>query len=237
MIAEMAMAGINIAEGYSQAKIKQKQAKAQYEYERSAAANKALTTAASNMTQMADANVARANQFRQNNAIFKSYGNQVGQEARQAAATLDGLNSTKFDQRLQAAGNLGAMTAAASAAGVGGSSIEQVKQTERLRQQRADDAIDSAIETTQYNRGLTQTGLMDSAFNQLDSSPIFANSTYQAEDLVMDTSGQYKYTFGKAMMDGFNGSQGNLNNIGLNLSSFMKSNSGTVSSNSGATRV
>lgn len=191
------------------------------------------------MTQMADANVARANQFRQNNAILKQYGNSVGQEARQASAVFDGLNSSKFEQRLQAAGNLGAMTAAAAGSGVGGSSIEQVKQVERLRQQRQDDAIDDASEQSKYNRAVTQTAMMDSAFNSLDSSPIMASLNYQATDLVMDTSKQYKYTIQRAAMDGFNGYQGNMNNTGINLSGFTKggASGGSSGSSSGATRL
>lgn len=218
MWAQIAMAAVNIVEGWGQASSKKKLAKAQYNYERSAAANEALNNASNNALAMADANLARYNQWRQDKKTMDSMGEALSQNSYNYGKTMDALSSNRFEQRISAAGNLGAIAASAAAAGVGGSSVDVVQQTEQMRQARQDNAMQNAIDDAQYVQGLNRTAIVDNAYSQLSTDPVFANLNYQAERMVVDNSWQHKYSLGKAAMDGFNGFSGNMNNIGINAS-------------------
>lgn len=224
MWAQIAMAAVNMVEGWSSASSKQKLAKAQYQYDKSAAANKALNNASNNMLQMADANLARFNEWRQNKQTMEKFGSDWSQNAYNSAKVIDGLNSRKFEERLANAGNLGSIAAAASAAGVGGASVEQNSQVERLRQARQSDASSNQIRDAQYADGLNRVALIDNAYNSLTTGSNFANLNYQAQDMVVDNSWASKYSLGKAAMDGVNGFSGNMNNIGINASDWTASN-------------
>lgn len=218
MWSQIAMSAVNMIEGWSQASSKRKLAKAQYNYDKSAAANKALNNASNNMLQMADANLARYNEWRQNKQTMDKFGSDWSQNAYNSAKIIDGLNSKKFEDRLASAGNLGSIAAAAAAAGVGGASVQQNLQVERLRQQRQDDANSQQLQDAQYADGLNRVAMIDNAYKQLSTDPVFANLNYQAQDMVVDNSWAEKYTLGKAAMDGMNGFSGNMNNIGINAS-------------------
>lgn len=224
MWVQIAMAAVNMIEGWSQASSKRKLAKAQYNYEKSAAANKALNNASNNMLQMADANLARYNQWRQNKQTMDKFGTDWSQNAYNSAKVIDGLNSRKFEERLANAGNLGSIAASAAAAGVGGASVEQNSQVERLRQARQSDVSSNQIRDAHYADNLNRVAMIDNAYNQLTTDANFANLNYQAQDMVVDNSWAQKYTLGKAAMDGMNGFSGNMNNVGINASEWTANN-------------
>lgn len=218
MWVQLAMAAVNMIEGWGQASSKQKLAKAQYNYERSAAANEALNNASNNMLQMADANLARYNQWRQDKKTMDNMGEALSQNSYNQGKIMDGLNSQRFEQRIANAGNLGAIAASAAAAGVGGSSVDVIQQTEEMRQARQNNAMSQSIEDAQFVNSLQRTAIVDNAMSQLSTDPVFANLNYQAERMVVDNSWAEKYTLGKAAMDGMNGFSGNMNNIGIDAS-------------------
>lgn len=231
MIANFIMAGVNMLEGYGQAKTKQKLAKAQYKLDSARADIKEWTTASSNMMAMADASARDFEMRRQNKKKLEAYGEQVSQEAWNAANQADQMNKSRFESRLQQMGNLGSVIAAAAAAGVGGSSVEDVYNAEQLRQTRVEEQASHDMADWQYARNLNQTSMMDNAFNSLDlSAGNFANLTYSTRDMVTDNSWQHKWSIGKGLMDGANGFMGNMDKLGLDVSALTGKATGETAS-------
>lgn len=222
MIANFIMAGVNMIEGYGQSQWKGKLAKAQYKLDSTRADIKTWQTASNNMLAMADASARDFDMRRQNKKKLEAYGEQVSQEAWNAAKQADAMNKSRFESSLQNSANLGSIVAAAAAAGVGGSSVEDAYNAEQLRQIRQDEQASRDMADWQYSRNLNQISMMDNAFNGLElSAGNFADLTYQARDMVTDNSWQHKYSIGKMAMDGVNGFMGNMDKVGVNASSLM----------------
>lgn len=220
MWAQIAMAAVNTLEGWSTSRANRQLASAQYEYNRSAASNRGLANAAQNMMSMADANVNRYKQWRQNKLEQDAYGKAWSQQGYNSAKTMDALNSRAFEQRLAAAGNLGSMIASAAAAGVGGASVTQNMQVEELRQARQSDAMAQSKVDAQYADNEQRLALIDNSTRGISFDPLFSGLNYQAVDMTTDTSWQHKYSLGKAAMDGYNGFTGNMNNLNVDASNF-----------------
>lgn len=214
----IAMAATNILEGYDMASHKNKLAKATYKYERGRAQNAALANASQNMLNMADANVARYQQWRDNKKKLGAMGEAYSQDSRNFGKQIDQMNSAKFEQRLQAAGQLGSILAEAAAAGVGGASVEQVYEAEKFRNERQQWAMSEQIKDAEYAHTMNQVAILDNGYNSLDSTTVFSSLNYQAQDLVIDNSWKEKYTLQQGAMDGFNGFTGNMNNLGIDMS-------------------
>lgn len=231
MIANFIMAGVNMLEGFAQSEWKGKLAKAQYKLESTRADIKTWQTAGANMMAMADASNRDFEMRRQNKKKLEAYGEQVSQEAWNAANQADQMNKSRFESRLQQMGNLGSVIAAAAAAGVGGGSVEDVYNAEQLRQSRVEEQASRDMGDWQYARNLNQISMMDNAFNSLDlSAGNFANLTYATRDMVTDNSWQHKWSLGKGLMDGVNGFMGNMDKIGVDASAITGKAAGETAS-------
>lgn len=231
MIGNFIMAGVNILEGIGQSGYKEKLAKAQYKLDSARADIKTWQTAGANMVAMAEASNRDFEMRRQNKKKLEAYGEQVSQEAWNAANQADKMNKSRFESRLQNMGNLGSVIAAAAAAGVGGSSVESVYNAEQLRQSRMEEQTSRDMADWQYARNLNQVSMMDNAFNSLDlSAGNFANLTYAARDMVSDNSWQHKWSLGKGLMDGANGFMGNMDKLGLDVSALTGKAAGAAAS-------
>lgn len=231
MWAQIAMAAVNVVEGWSMSGVKRKVAKAeyglqkaQYELDKTRGQNADLANAGNNMLAMANASAQDFERRRSNKKALRAYGEAVSQEAWNAAKQADAMNSQKFEAQLAQAGRLGSITAAAAAAGVGGSSVDAVYNTELMRQDRMEQAASQQMDDWQYARNLNQISMMDNIYDSLDMGVSFADVNYKANELVVDNtfdnSWQHKYSIGKAAMDGMNGFMGNMNNIGINVQDF-----------------
>lgn len=222
--AQIAMAAVNVLESYGQADSKYKLAKAEYNYQKGQAENKALANASQNMLNMADANVARYQQWRDNKKSLEAMGEQYSQDQWNFGKQIDAMNSSKFEQRLEAAGNLGSILAESAAAGVGGASVEAVYETEKFKQERQQWAIDNQIKDAEYAHRLNQSAILDNGYAALDGGTQFASLNYQAMDMVTDTSWQHKFTTtnlilgtGPAMKAAVNGFSGNMDAVGFKI--------------------
>lgn len=231
--AQVAMAAVNVLEGYGKAKSQHKLAKAQYNLEEGRATNAALIRASENQLSMATANLDRYMQQKQNKKNMEAMENALHSDSFNYARQLDGLASNKMNERLMGASALGSLAAQAGAAGVGGASVDALADTERLRQLRVDQALDDQIKDAQIVHNQNQTAILDNGYASLDDSYIFAGLDYTPKDLVFDNSWQYEYKTrdlilgtGKAGQDAFNGFSGNMNNVGIDLSSIMGKSSG-----------
>lgn len=231
MWAQIAMAAVNVVEGWSMSGTKRKVAKAeyglqkaQYELDKTRGQNADLANAGNNMLAMANASAQDFERRRSNKKALRAYGEAVSQEAWNSAKQADAMNSQKFEAQLSQAGRLGSIAAAAAAAGVGGSSVDAVYNTELMRQDRMEQAASQQMDDWQYARNLNQISMMDNIYDSLDMGVSFADVNYKANELVVDNtfdnSWQHKYSIGKAAMDGMNGFMGNMNNIGINVQDF-----------------
>lgn len=226
--ANIAMAAINVIESYGQAQSKYKLAKAQYKYQKGQAENKAVANASQNMLNMASANVARYQQWRDNKKTLEAMGDQYSQDAWNFGKQIDAMNSQKFEQRVAAAGNLGSILAEAAAAGVGGASVEAVYETEKFKNDRQQWAMDNQIKDAEYAHRINQSAILDNGYNALDGGTQFSSLNYQAMDMVTDTSWQHKFTTtnlvlgtGPAMKAAVNGFSGNMDAVGFNVGGMM----------------
>lgn len=217
MWAQIAMAAINIVEGYGKSKTNRMLAEAQYKLDKGREDNKQLVRDAQNELSIANANLTRYQQQRQNERVGKAMEQQDEQEAFNWGKQVDGLTSARFDQRIEGASALGSLSAQAAFAGVGGASIEQVRMTEEARQVRADAAIVQGLKDAKYVAALSKAAIIDNGYNQLDDSYVFADLDMTPKGLVMNNAWQHKYSLGSAAMDGMNGFSGNMDKVGVNL--------------------
>lgn len=219
----ISLAAVNVLDTYNKSGAQQTLAKAEYEYQKGAAQNKALANASQNMLNMADANVARYQQWRDNKKTMEAMGDQYSQDQWNFGKQIDAMNSSKFEQRLQAADNLGSILASAAAAGVGGASVEAVYETEKFRNERQQQAMSQQIKDAEYAHTLNQVAIMDNGYNALDSGTQFASLNYQAQDMVTDTSRQHKFNVGTTLRSAVSGFSGNLDSMGINISGLLNS--------------
>lgn len=219
MWAQIAMAAINIVEGYGKSKTNRLLAEAQYKLEAGREENKQMVRDAQNELSIANANLTRYQKQRQNERIGKAMEKQDEQEAFNWGKQVDGLTSARFAQRVEGASALGSLSAQAAFAGVGGASIEQVRMTEEARQARADAAVVQGLQDAKYVSALSKSAIIDNGYNQLDDSYVFADLDLTPKGLVMNNAWQHKYTLGSMAMDGMNGFSGNMDKVGINLQS------------------
>lgn len=218
--AQIAMAATNIIMGADQADTQYKAAKMQYKYQESEATNDALGRASNNILRMASANSARMEQWSDNKRKLDAMGKAWNEHTYNVGAQRDSIAANKFESQLQNAGMMGSIIAQAAASGVGGASVEQVMQTEQLRRDRVDQTFDK--QTTQLNvaDAAMANAIVDKGLSSLDFTTVFSDLDYTPKDLVIDTSSQFKYSLGKAAMDGMNGFSGNMDKLGMNLKNF-----------------
>jgi hypothetical protein len=82
------------------------------------------------------------------------------------------------EQGLRDMEHLGAVTARASAAGVGGGSVAAVSFTQRLQQARAKEQVDQRQGQMTYELIKQRSGIMSAAESRLDISPLSANQDF-----------------------------------------------------------
>ena len=226
--ANIAMAAVNVIESYNMAGAKFKHAKAQYKLEEGRAQNKQLIQHSNNLFEAATANLNRYQQQRDNAKKMDAGAEALRQDTWNYGKQIDGMNSGRFEQRVQAAGALGSLMAQAAFAGVGGSTVDMVADTEAMRQARSDQAIADQIKDAGYVHALNQTSIIDNTFSSLDDSYIFAGLDYSPKDLVFDQSWEHKFTTtnlvlgtGPAMKAAVNGFSGNMDAVGINVGGMM----------------
>lgn len=217
-IASLALGGANLLTGASDARTNRKVAKAQYELDKGRAERKAALVAESNKIAAGAASLQRLEQSLQNKRLGRRLEADMDVASKNYSQQLDQMSADKFTSRLQSAAVVGSISAMAASAGVGGASVEMVEQTERMRQARVENALDKDTTNLNYAKNATLAGLIDNYNASYDRRDIYADIDYTAPDLVIDTSYQYRYNPLQAVGDFVSGSQGNVSNLGLNIS-------------------
>lgn len=169
---------------------------------------------ADNILRKAKGDLARYQQARGN-----KYKLIAGAEAEESQRTnllrlTDDAVRGSFDRRIAASEEAGALAAATGGAGIGGSSIDMINATNRIRNQRVDELSERQLDTATYdaNRAIEQTktatilGLDDVQFND-DINYMQATESYIKEpswaEIGMQAGMQFASTFNS--MDGFKG--------------------------------
>ena len=140
------------------------------------AANKVRT--AQNEQRAASLSLAAAVRSMGDDAILTNAGDASDNAAVLIARTQESWTRGNFEQGLRDMEALGALTARASAAGVGGASVQAVSSSLRLAQARRDERRDEQQQEQTYEMLKQRTGIMPAAVSRMDLSPLQANMDY-----------------------------------------------------------
>lgn len=160
-----------------QALEKGKEAKAQAKVDKVTFASNTKVTnlnrAADNQLTKVKGDLARYQQARSNKYKLISGAESIEAQRTNMARLSDEAVRGSFEQRIAASEVAGALAASAGAAGIGGSSLDMIDASNRIRQQRAEEIANRQTDTQLYDaqRGIDQTaaatilGLDDVQFN------------------------------------------------------------------------
>lgn len=105
-------------------------------------------------------------------------GNADADAADLIARTQQAWTSNKFEMGLRHLEQLGAYTARAAAAGVGGASVQQTSYSVRLQQDRVAKQMDQRENSLSYELIKQRSGIMPATVSRLDVSPLSPNIDY-----------------------------------------------------------
>lgn len=105
------------------------------------------------------------------------------------ARTHESWTRGNVEQGLRDMEQLGALTARAAAAGVGGSSVNAVSYSMRLQQARLSERTAEKQDETDYELIKQRSGIMPAATSRLDLSPLSANMDYSTNAVAEGSSG------------------------------------------------
>jgi hypothetical protein len=151
-------------------------------------AAKKVVQEARNARAAVDSDVARWSQSLKNKRILDEGGERSGQVLNETLHGMDRAVNQGVFARIEASRFLGATTATAAALGVGGSSIDQIKDTiqmqQALQEQASDDDLHAKVIAGYRQRG----NVMADAIGALDFSAITANMDRDVIDTAHDSS-------------------------------------------------
>lgn len=105
-----------------------------------------------------------------NQRLIEAAGEQYNAFGQNMGRTLDQATTGSMQRRIQAAEEAGAMTAAAATAGVGGSMVQMLNGTVRLRNAVMEQEIDKQQGYATYDQVIQRAGVMQNAYDQWDYS-------------------------------------------------------------------
>ena len=105
-----------------------------------------------------------------NQRLIEAAGEQYNALGQNLGRTMDQATTGSLQRRIQAAEEAGAMTAAAATAGVGGSMVQMLNGTMRLRNAIVEQEIDKQQGYATYDQMIQRAGVMQNAYDQWDYS-------------------------------------------------------------------
>lgn len=204
----------------------------------------AQKVASTNAMRLASNAIAAANAASQNQA--RSVGNQqrvqqVGAKAdtltQNLVRTAQGMVKGSVDDRIRSAEQLGAVTAQASAAGIGGGSVAAVRSALNIQASRSAQAITDKAKDQSYDGLVQRFGLQSAAYTTMDLNQSIAQINYAqdvfvpqvapivAADFAQDPTSQGQLAYfggtdwaatGKQASDLFNSGSGNQGSYSTN---------------------
>lgn len=208
------MAGVMAFQAIEKGKGEKGQAKVSKFQQKSAVKVENTQRAADNILRKAKGDLARYQQANANKYKLIQGAEAVESQTTNLLRLTDQATRGGFDARIAAAEEAGALAAASGGAGIGGSSVDMINSTQRIRSQRVQELNDRALAATteDTNRTIEQTrratilGLDDIQFND-DINYHQAQEQYIKEpswaEIGMNAGMQFASTFNS--MDGFQG--------------------------------
>ena len=164
----LATAGMQLLQGISQ----RNQAKEQAKLEQTNADATNIVRAGNDQLAAAVGSLNRWRQSVGNQRTIEQYADNSATLQTNLQRTYQNLNSTSLEQRLVAAQEAGAATAAMNAAGLGGNTRDMINSTLQIAAQRKQDLLSDQKRATGYDVAQQLAGMTDNLAYQLDDSTI-----------------------------------------------------------------
>lgn len=155
-----------------------------------------------------------------NQRVMDAAGRNIDNITENIGRNLDAATSGTLMSRIAAAEELGAVAAGASAAGAGGSSVEQYNNTLRLNEAMQEEAANRGVDSDSIHASQARGYALTDAIASIDNSRYFAD-----QDYTINVDHHNQSTFGKFLTLGvaaaatyFGGAQAGQAVIGLNES-------------------
>lgn len=137
-----------------------------------------ITQKPGNERRAKEAELQRFNQTLGNKKLLEAAGNNIGTVTENTARALDAATMGSFSQRIAAAEELGASSAMAAAAGLGGSSVEAYNETLRLSHAMQEEQADRQVRSQVIAAGQERGQILTDAVASMDRSVYSANIDY-----------------------------------------------------------
>lgn len=137
-----------------------------------------ITQASGNERRGSDAALAAFSASLSNSRRLDAAGSAVNDSAANSARAMDSLTQGRLSSRIQAAEELGASAAIASAAGVGGASVKNYNETVRLMTALREEQMEEAFATREFASAQQRGNAIKTAVAGLDNNNYRANLDY-----------------------------------------------------------
>ncbi len=172
------MAAFAAAQSLEQGRLQKGQAKIDKVTMKSNVKVENMRREANNILTKAQGDLARYQQARGNKyKLIQGAQQQEAQKTNMLRLT-DAAVRGSFESRIAASEEAGALVAAAGAAGIGGGSLDMLNATTRMRQQRAQQAMDSQVNDQLYDMQLNLDRTAEATILGLDDVQFFDNINY-----------------------------------------------------------
>lgn len=169
-----AMMGLSILSGMGQSKAARAQARAQATVTRAETAANEVIREASNVREGARASLGEFIRSMNNQRIMEAAGAQYNQLGETVVRTLDQAVKGGLSRQVAAMEEVGAMAAQAAWAGVGGTTVDLIDGTLRLRNAMIEQDVARQEGYMSYDMVMQQAGIMEAGIQNLDYSQMTA---------------------------------------------------------------
>lgn len=164
----LAQAGMSLANGFGQSSLQRAEYKAQRTLDKAEYESKEKIRKASNEFGRAQGSLANWMRSVSNQRTVEAAGDAYNAMSTNLGRTMDQAVTGSLQRRIQAAEQMGAISAQAAAAGVGGSTVDLINGTMRLRNAMLNEEITKQEGQATYDQLLQRAGVMDNAYDQWD---------------------------------------------------------------------
>lgn len=179
----IAQMGVGLLSGYGQNKIEQAQYKAQRTLDKAEVSASNLIREANNELGAAQSSLSNWMRSVSNKRLITAAGEQYNAYTDNVGRMWDQSATGSLQRRIQASEQLGAIQASAAAAGVGGSTVDTINGTLKLRNAMLNAEIDKQEGQATYDQLMQRAGVMDNGYSQWDHSYDAANSSYMSAQM------------------------------------------------------
>lgn len=175
----LAQVGMSLLGSMGQSKIERAQYKANKILDKAEYEAKERNRLANNELVAAQASLTDFMRSESNKRLIESAGDAYNALGQNIGRGLDQAVTGNVQRRIQAAEQLGAISASAAAAGVGGSTVDLINGSLRLRNAMLNEEIEKQEGQASYDQLMQRAGVMDQGYSQYDYAMEAGNLDYQ----------------------------------------------------------